>query len=345
MDLAVGKYTFEPVSLGALNLGEYYGFTNKSIFCTKEWLAFVAKDSGAEPLILRIQREEEFVGYFTGLSMTKCGVRIVASPFRGWSTCFMGFDMIDPAEKLEILPSLLEYLFSVQKCIYFEMIDRDISVEESKTKGFRANIVSTLELDITREEDEIFKGFKTDARNFIRQFARRGAVLEKAEADGVFAKEYYDQLRDVFAKQGLVPTYGLKKVENLLDTMGPTGRLLCLRVKDPEGNSIATSIFLGYDKKFFFWGGASYRGSQCYRPNEAMIWRAIQYWKKEGCQIFDMVGVREYKKKFGPEEKQYAKITVAKYPILIALRDLAEKLFFLMLRIRELVQKRKIGVK
>jgi len=338
MAVESNMYEFEIISLDSLSQKEYCDFENKSIFTTIEWLSFVAQDSGATPLIIRIEKNSIFIGYFTALAMKKFGVSIVASPFRGWSTCFMGFDVKDPTCKLEIMPSLLEYLFTRQKCMYFELVDRDISLENARGAGFKGEGVSTLELDLSPDETDLFKNFKTDARNFIRQFERRGATIEEARPDSAFASEYYDQLCDVFEKQGLLPTYNLKKVENLLAAMGNTDRLLCLRVRDPEGRSIATSIFLGYRKKFFFWGGASYREFQSYRPNEAMIWYAIRYWKKRGCEIFDMVGVRDYKRKFGPEEKEYAKITVSKYAILIGLRNMAEKVYFYILRIKKKIK-------
>jgi lipid II:glycine glycyltransferase (peptidoglycan interpeptide bridge formation enzyme) len=333
-------YEFEQIDLCNIDLNEFNNFENKSIFTTVEWLEFVEEDSKANPIILKISKEKKFIGYFSALTVTKFGVKIIASPFNGWSTCFMGFDThVD--NKIEIIHDLSEHLFKFFKCSYIEIIDRDISIMQAQAIGYSYTLVSTLELAIDKSDEELFKVFKTDCRNFIRQFERRGAVLETAIPNDEFAEEYYEQLKDVFAKQSLVPTYSVEKVKRLLNHLSNTGMLLCLRVCDPEGLSIATSIFIGYNKKFFFWGGASLRQYQSYRPNEYMIWYAIKYWRERGCEIFDMVGVRDYKKKFGSLEKQYAKIIVPKYNILISLRDFAQKYYFTMLKVKGYMLRKK----
>ena len=334
-------FEFEQIDLCNIDLNEFNNFENKSIFTTVLWIKFVEEDSNAKPIILRITKEGNYIGYFTALMVKKFRVKIIASPFRGWSTCFMGFDLTSVKYKTEVLDELSEYLFKQYKCAYIEIIDRDITVEQAKSTGFYFMLVSTLELAINKTDEDLFKIFKTDCRNFIRQFERRGARLEEATPNNEFAEEYYEQLEDVFAKQGLVPTCNLDKVKCLLQHLAQSNMLLCLRVRDPEGLSIATSIFIGYKKKFFFWGGASLRPYQSYRPNEYMIWYAIKYWRERGCVIFDMVGVRDYKRKFGSEEKEYARIVIPKYKILILLRDLAKELCFLKFRVKGTVQRKK----
>jgi hypothetical protein len=333
-------YEFKQIDLTCINLNEFNGFEDKSIFTTVEWIRFVEEDSNAKPIILRILKDNMFIGYFSALMINKFGFKIIASPFSGWSTCFMGFDII-VNNKIEILHDLKQYLFKKFKCSYIEIIDRDISIDGAKSAGFNCTPISTLELEIDRSDDELFKVFKTDCRNFIRQFERRGALLEEAIANDEFAEEYYEQLKDVFAKQGMVPTYSVEKVKKLLKHFSKTDRLLCLRVRNPEGISIASSIFFGYNNKFFFWGGASLRPYQNYRPNEYMIWYAIKYWRMRGCKVFDMVGVRDYKRKFGSVEMEYAKITISRYKILIILRNLAKEGYFFMLKMKGLMLRKK----
>ncbi len=326
-------YIFAPIDFDCIDKQEFNDFPAKTIFTTPEWIGFVQEDSHAKPIVLEILKGEKKVGYFTALLVEKFGIRIVASPFSGWSTCFMGFDVLY-VNKIEIVTDLVEYLYRTYRCSYIEIVDRDITVEDAQHNGFVYRPVSTLELAIERSDNELFKVFKTDCRNFIRQFERRGATIEEAVPDDDFAEEYYSQLKDVFAKQGMVPTYGIEKIKRLLSHLANTGMLLCLRVREPDGLSIATSIFLGHNKKFFFWGGASLRPFQSFRPNEYMIWYAIKYWRERGCTVFDMVGVRDYKKKFGAVEKEYAKLIIPRYGILLSLRNCAEKLYFLMLRFK-----------
>ena len=325
-----------------LNLEEYYKFPNKPLFTTMEWLDFIQEDSKGDLFFLRITDDDSLVGYFTGMVVNKFGIKIAGSPFSGWSTVYMGFDVFDGINKLDLLPCVQEYLFKHKKVGLIEIVDRGIPVKDAQDAGYCADIADTLELDVDKTDDELFKVFKTDCRNFIRQFERRGAIYERVAPSDEFAEEYYEQLKDVFAKQGLVPTYSVDKVKRLLRHLTDGETVLCQHVLDPETKeSIATSIFLAYNKIFYFWGGASYRSGQHYRPNEYMLWRAITYWRDKGYQTFDMVGVRDYKKKFGSHEVQYAHITIPRYKWIVLLRDLAKKAYFKGLEMKGKVLKKK----
>lgn len=323
---------FETIEYRSLNEQEFNSLPNKIVNTTKSWIDFIIEDSNASPIIVRITSKGEFVGYFSCLKIKKAGVNIIGSPFSGWSTTYMGLDLIDNSLKVKILPSLVDYLQKTHKCTYLQIIERDITMEEAeelcKEYGYQVKPVETLDLGIGCTDEELYKHMKTDCRNFIKQFERRGATLEIAKPNDAFAEEYYEQLLDVFAKQNLVPTYTVDKVKCLLKHLGKANKVLCLRVKNPEGKSIATSIFPGYNKKCFFWGGASLCQYQQYRPNEYMVYTAMKYWRDRGCVDFDMVGNRAYKKKFGSWEVAYPCIVVSKYKILYTLKEWAAKLYY-----------------
>ena len=244
----------------------------------------------------------------------------------------MGLDVYDHKDKSEILKDLIPFILKQTNCAYIQICDRDFIVEELEPicKEYHGIIEysETLELGIEGDDLIQYKKMKSDCRNFIKQFERRGAVIEEAEPNEAFAEEFYEHLKDVFAKQNLVPTYTVDKVKCLLKHLSNTGNLYCLRVKSPEGFSIATSIFPGYNHKMFFWGGASLRGFQQYRPNEYMIYSAMRYWRERGCTKFDMVGNRPYKKKFGSWEVKYPSIVIPKYRFLVTFKNIAAALYY-----------------
>lgn len=344
MDINIDKQiVFSVVEMDALDINEYYGFKNKALFTTLDWLRFVRDDSKVSPLIIRITSDVDgrLVGYFTSMVTRKFGFKIIGSPFSGWSTCWMGFDVVDGVDKMTLVKPLVEYLIKKQKASYIQITDRDFTIEQAVANKFKYGSCHTLELEINRTDEELFKVFKTDCRNFIRQFERRGAKLEIVQPSEEFSEQYYSQLQDVFAKQGMVPTYSLGKVKCMMKHFAGTDRILCQRVVDPEGNCIATSIFLGFNKKFFFWGGASWRSGQHYRPNEYMIWNAIKYWRGLGYEIFDMVGARDYKRKFGPHDVCYASLEFARFPFLLSLKRIAGILYFKMLSLKGTIKGKK----
>lgn len=328
-------FEFEHIEYENINREEYYSIKTKSVFTSLEWIDYIREDKNASPIFVRILKNGAFQGYFAGLLFKVGGIKIIGSPFKGWSTCYMGLDVQDATEKIEIIAELKDFLVRKFKCMFIEIADRDISVDEAEARGFHTDALITLELNVDgKTDEELFKLFKTDCRNFIRQFEKRGASLEIAEPNEEFAEQYYEQLIDVFAKQGLIPTYSLKKVKCLLNNMRNTSNVLCLRVRDPDGKPIASSIFFGMNERFYFWGGASLRPYQHYRPNEYMLWYAIRYWRNKGMKVFDMVGERDYKRKFGPEEVSYARMSFSRFPMLILLRDFCEKMYFQIIRIK-----------
>ena len=326
------KYCFTEVPLEDISESEFYGYSKKPVLTTKEWLSFVKEDSHVDPVILRISENGSFVGFFSGFKAKKYGVTIIGSPFSGWSTPYMGLDVEGSSKKVDIIPELIDYLKKTYKALYIQIGDREITFEDAERlkelSGYNIESSGTLELSIDMDDEHLYKQMKTDCRNFINQFTRRGARVEEAVPDDAFAEEYYKQLKDVFAKQQLVPTYSVEKVKCLLKNLSVNDRVLCLKVISPENKCIATGIFPGFNHKMFFWGGASYREDQQYRPNEYMIYTAMKYWRDKGCKVFDMVGIRPYKKKFGAYEVHYPSIVVAKYSILITMRKIAAKLYY-----------------
>ncbi|MBZ9689216.1 GNAT family N-acetyltransferase [Clostridium estertheticum] len=334
-------YSFEVIDIDDVNIEEYYGFENKVLFTTMEWLDFIKINQKAKPVIIRITKNSNFVGYFTGLLFSRFGIRIFGSPFDGWTTGYMGFDVLDGYDKVDLIEPVSKFLFRNFKCLYIQIVDRFIEQNQLKNTKYHYTISKSIELNIDKTDEELLKVFKDTCGRLIRQFERRGAIIEIAEADEEFAIEYYEQLEEVFAKQNLVPTYRVSKVLDLFNSLN-NNQLLCLRVRNPEGKGIATSIFVGLNQRFYFWGGASFREFQSYRPNEYMIWYAIKYFREKGYKYFDMYGERDYKNKFCPDKISYPCIMISRLPILFTLKDLAKKLYWFLLKIKGLGKKKKI---
>src|SRR5262249_46562641 len=152
--------------------------------------------------------------------------------------------------------------------------------------------------DLTKPEHFLFDGMTAACRRCIRKAEKSGVKIEEAHDPG-FADEYYQQLLGVFARQKLVPTYNVERVRALIGHLEPVGRVLLLRARDADGKCIATGVFPGFNKVAEFWGNASIRSSQIFRPNELMHWYAMRYWKRRGAEIYDWGGEGKYKEKYG----------------------------------------------
>lgn len=300
---------------------------DRNVFQTRAWLDFVARTQGAEPVLARLERDGEPAGWFTGLVVRRFGVRILGSPFQGWMTGPMGFNLADGIARREAVEALTRFAFKRLGCLHLEVLDRHAQFDELEGMGARLAEFHTFELDLTRPEDELFGAMSSACRRAVRKGEKEGVRVE--EAHGVeFADEYYAQLEDVFGKQSLRPPYGVDRVRELIRCLEPTGNLLLVRALAPDGERIATALFPVLNEFGYFWGGASWRRHQILRPNEAVFWYVIRRLKERGIPLLDMGGGGEYKRKYGGRELSHPIFRKSRLPGLMTMRDMAARLYW-----------------
>ena len=299
-------------------------YADRNVHQTREWLAFLEQTQDAEPVLAAVKQDGETVGYFTGAVVRRYGVRILGSPFRGWTTAYMGFNLREGVSRRAAVQALPSFAFGQLGCMHIELRDRLLTVDEVEGLPFDHAEKTIFEIDLRRPEDEIFNAMTSACRRAIRKAEKVGVTIEEASDLG-FADEYSAQLQDVFRKQSLVPMYGPDRVKALIRELHPTGRLLLLRARSEQGECIATGIFPALNAATYFWGGASWREHQILRPNEALMWYAMRYWKARGIEVFDLGGGAEYKRKYGVVEVPVPYFTLSRYRVLAAARALAKR--------------------
>ena len=317
---------FHAIDLKTADWKRLDAFADRTVFQTRPWLQFVAESQKATPVLAELREGSDVLGYFTGLTFSKFGLKVLGSSFPGWTTPYIGFNLNASVGRHDALKALVKFAWNDLKCLHMEVSDPHFAGEDAKGLGFTAEYYCSYRTDLTQSEVELFNGMESACRRCIRKAEKSGVKIEEAH-DLSFADEYYEQLKDVFAKQGLVPTYSVERVRSLVKNLTPTGNLLLLRVRDPEGKCIATGIYPGYNKIAEFWGNASFRAYQNLRPNEACHWYAMKYWKQRGVAIFDWGGEGSYKEKYGCLPHRVPWFTKSRYQIVGALRDEARNMF------------------
>jgi hypothetical protein len=302
------------------------GFADRTVFQTREWLHFLRETQRANIVLCELEESGETAGYFTGLVFSRFGLKVLGSSFPGWTTPYMGFNLVPGASRKAALAAIERTAWDTWKCLHMEVSDPFFSVDDGREIGFTSEAFETYRTDLTETEDSIFGKMSSACRRCVRKAEKSGVTIEEAH-DLDFADEYYEQLKDVFAKQGLVPTYGVERVRSLIRNLEPTGRILLVRAKDSEGKCIATGIFPGFNKLAEFWGNASWRSSQILRPNEAIHWYAMRYWKRRGAEIYDWGGERPYKEKYGCAPHSVPWFTKSRYGFISTLRTQAKAVF------------------
>jgi len=301
-------------------------FADRTVFQTREWLHFVRETQRAKIVVCEVADGGETIGYFSGLVFSRFGIRILGSSFPGWTTPYMGFNLLPGASRHAALAAVERTAWDTLKCLHMEVSDPLFTEDDGKEIGFACESYASYRTDLRQTEDQLFSNMDSACRRCIRKAEKSGVTIEEAH-DPAFADEYYEQLQDVFAKQDLVPTYGLDRVQALVKNLEPTARILLLRARNSEGKCIATGIFPGFNKIAEFWGNASFRSSLSLRPNEAIHWYAMRYWKRRGAEVYDWGGEGSYKEKYGCVAHHVPWFTKSRFSFISTLREQAKQMF------------------
>ncbi|MCX6834769.1 MAG: GNAT family N-acetyltransferase [candidate division Zixibacteria bacterium] len=308
---------------------------DRTIGQSREWLHFISATQDAEPVVAVIRHGDQAVGWFTGLMVRKFGFRILGSPFPGWTTSYMGFNLSEGVDRGDVMEALFEFAFRDLGCVHVELMDRHIPLDLVRSRRIAHRVFRGYEIDLTQNENSLFSNMDSSCQRCIRKAEKTGVAIQLS-TDADFAADYYNQLRGVFARQRLVPTYPIERVESLIRHLSPSGRLLLLRARDADNRCIATGIFPAFNDTMYFWGGASRREYQHLRPNESIHWFAMRYWKERGIAKYDMGGGGEYKKKYGGAEIAVPWVRKSRNTFFPILRELARMMHTMRQHIRGL---------
>jgi GNAT acetyltransferase-like protein len=228
-------------------------YPSKYVFHERAWLRFVARSQSAQIRGARLVGDDgATLGYFAAGQVRKGPFRLLGSPLQGWTTPAIG----PVADKVPAsFPAALETYCRQHDADYVEICNRVLPAAMMLAAGFSLDADETLLVRIG-SESEMWTRLSSECRNRIRRGMRNGLQVVAA-SDRTFIETYYAQLCDVFARQGLVPTYGVDRVASLWDTLLPVGRLVALSV-ERDGEPLATGLFPFDDRALFFWGGASW---------------------------------------------------------------------------------------
>jgi hypothetical protein len=309
---------------------------DRTVFQTREWLEFIAETQNGTPVVAELRYGGALAGYFSGVLIRKLGVRILGSPFPGWTTPYIGFNLLPGTiTRRQATEGLRLWAFGQMGCWHFEVSDWQFRNEGTVADRLELEPSETYDSDLTQTEEELLGRMRNSCRWSIRKAEKSGVTIEEAVAAG-FADEHYVQLQDVFARQGLNPTYGVERVRALVRRLHPTGRLVLLRARNPEGRSIATGIYPAFNQLAHLWGTASLRAEQHWRGNDLMHWYALRYLKRMGVKHFNWGGSGghgHYKEKYGGVPASIPWFCGSKYQAIAVARKGGHDLYYQRRRI------------
>ena len=320
---------------------------DSTVFKTRVWAEFLTETFGIQPCVIEVACGDEVVGWFYGQLTRRMGIKVLASPFEGWTTSCQGLSLtreVTREERLEIYHQLFDYCFKTGFCHMVQVSDWQLAIgadeEDSRTelchmigKGVTVERGKGICLDISADEETLYRSFKQKSAQYaIHKAERLGVIVrEVREASDVeaFAHNFYTQLQDVFAKQGQKPTYDEARARMMLQHLLKEDKVVALEALHPEtGASMATIIFVHHNGLAFYWGAASWREYQKFCPNELLFFEACKRLKAQGVTMIEMMGIREYKLKYNPTYYNNDKLVAAKYPLLITMKNAAKCTYY-----------------
>jgi CelD/BcsL family acetyltransferase involved in cellulose biosynthesis len=322
----MGALSLRTEPFGEVPWSELDGYADRNVFQTRAWLQFLARTQNATPVVASVRDDDRTVGWFTGVVQRRFGLRLLGSPLPGWSTWYLGFNLLPGVDRRAAFAALPRFAFDELRCLHLEVRYRNAGFHDLDGLGFeRGDTIRTLALDLRPTEEEIFSRMKSSCRRAVRKSEKEGVVVEQAN-DVHFADDFYAQLVDVFAKQNLKPHFGIERVRVLIEELLPTGNLLLLRARLSGGECVATGIFPVFNRAAYFWGGASFRSGQSARPNEAIMWHAIRAVRDRGAEELDFGGDAAYKQKYGPAPTAIPLYMQSRWRVVTAARNRAERI-------------------
>jgi hypothetical protein len=186
---------FERVALDAAQWGRMLsGFADRIPHQTPACLAFLAESQRGEPAQGALRDGNQTLGYFTGLIVRKFRLKVLGSPFRGWSTPYLGFNLRPDVPRRLAVAALPDFVFRQLGCIHVEVTDSHTGPEDVRGLGFHCEVHATVINDLAQSEEALLRNMNSYRRRDIRRAEKHGVTIEEAR-DGGFADEFAGSTR------------------------------------------------------------------------------------------------------------------------------------------------------
>jgi CelD/BcsL family acetyltransferase involved in cellulose biosynthesis len=304
------------------------GFANHRVVHTTAWVRSLEASGFGHPLFLIFEKAGEIVGCLPGLVSEVGPFRLFGSPPPASQSVSMG-PVFDPErvttdELMEVALPFLETRLGVH---HMEIMSPDLDPSAMLRLGFRGDPWPTYRVPLyPGDERRTLKGLKDSARRNVARGIKLGLEV-RFETDLSFVDEHYDQIREVYVRGGHAVNFRHQRVLHCFRALRDAGNLLAVSVRLPEERvSIATGMFSVEGKELLLWTWAHRFKYRWHRPTELMTWTVMQRALSLGCESFDLMGLGDFKTKFGAEQdnRKYRWVR-SRYRWLTGMRDLAAK--------------------
>src|SRR5215471_12148113 len=144
-------------------------FPDRTVFQTRAWLEYLRESQGAIPCVLTLKHGAATAGYFTGALFRRFGIPFLGSPFPGWGTPYMGFNLAPGISRADALEAVESFAFHEMHCRHIEIADPGFHAEDGGALDFASTSYNTYTSDLTLSEDDLFSRMDSACRRCIRK--------------------------------------------------------------------------------------------------------------------------------------------------------------------------------
>lgn len=286
-------------------------FPQASFFHTLEWLQVLRMGFPhvEVKLYVILNEQDKIIGLLPVELAQKGPFKLGGSPLPGLFTPYQGPLLLESSNA--VLKKVPVRAAEMLKVHYFALSFPPDDQNGMPLGEDSANweVKKTLLLDLTKGPEELWKNFKAQTRNKVRQAERQGVEIYEAESLDSWLEDYYVMHKAVYSRQKMKPPAKPAFYQALWDHLYGKEQLKVILAKH-EGKTIAGGIFPIYKDTLYFLDGASFREYQKLRANNLIQWHIISWAASKGLHFYDMVGanvpsIAHFKRGFGGAEVEY----------------------------------------
>lgn len=302
-------------------------FANQRVTHTKAWIRSLEASGFGHPEYLVFEKAGEIVGCMPGLVTEVGPFRLYGSPPPASQSASMGpvFDeqRVTTPELMEAVMPFLEQALGVH---HIEIMSPDLDPGTMLGLGFRGEPWPTYRVPLfPGNQARTLKNLKDSARRNINRAVKQGLEV-RFETDESFVDEHYRQIKEVYVRGGHAVNFSRERVLECFRQLRAAGNLLAVSVYLPNRINIATAMFSVEGSELLLWTWAHRIKYRWHRPTELMTWTVMQRAMEAGCVSLDLMGLGDFKTKFGAEldDRKYRWVR-SRYRWLAGMRELAAK--------------------
>jgi len=208
--------------------------------------------------------------------------------------------------------------------------------------GFRAEETPTFRAPLfPGDEKKQLQLFKDSARRNIKRAHKLGLEV-RFETEETFIEPHYEQLRDVYLRGGNTISFSLERTRQAFRHLRDAGALIAASVWLPDGKTmIASGIFAVEGRELLLWSWAHSTRYRWYRATELLTWSIMTRAMARGCDTFDLMGLGDFKAKFGAAlDCTKTRWVRSRSPAITRLRDIAGRAYAWQQKLRGSVTRR-----